>query len=82
MHEADVVRPAPDTQSVSSRETTANATFDDVGESQFIDMEPSYYRVPASVRAGTGTIGHKAASSSGTGRSDMFGHDDTGFMDI
>ena len=81
MYEAEEARRAPpDAVSMTSRNTTAVVgVFSDVGETQFIDMEPIYYRVPATVRAGT--IGHKAATS-GTNRSDTFGLDPAGLEDL
>ena len=84
MYEAEEARRAPpDAVSMTSRNTAAAVgVFSDVGETQFIDMEPIYYRVPATVRAGTGTIGHKVAATSGTNQSDTFGLDTAGLEDL
>ena len=62
---------------------TSDANFADVGGVQFVTMGPTYYHVPASVRAGSSTMGNKSAYSS-TGRSETIGNQNTGLdlMDI
>ena len=56
---------------------TADANFADVGGVQFVTVGPTYCHVPASVRAGSSTMGNKSAYS-GTGRSATIGNDNTG----